>query len=207
MVQRLAFKLFLYVGCLTLLEGNCWSCKRRAYSIKKFFSTTEPIWTYTTSGRTNIRCLVDQVNVMEQSSVIFTRSCYNQGIKLSRIFLGTFKKDRKKHMDVKPQGKGIHFQEDLLYMSDDESCAVIVVTTKFCAKHLTYDLRVRNSHIKHPPHPKCVEEYRRYERHGKILYDSSCQNILARKGESGLYEPQQDRCGNRTHSSSFSRPP
>ncbi|XP_049276450.1 uncharacterized protein LOC119373676 isoform X2 [Rhipicephalus sanguineus] len=181
MVQRLAFKLFLYVGCLTLLEGNCWSCKRRAYSIKKFFSTTEPIWTYTTSGRTNIR--------------------------LSRIFLGTFKKDRKKHMDVKPQGKGIHFQEDLLYMSDDESCAVIVVTTKFCAKHLTYDLRVRNSHIKHPPHPKCVEEYRRYERHGKILYDSSCQNILARKGESGLYEPQQDRCGNRTHSSSFSRPP
>uniref|UniRef100_A0A131YS11 Lipocalin n=1 Tax=Rhipicephalus appendiculatus TaxID=34631 RepID=A0A131YS11_RHIAP len=199
MVQKLAFKVLLYVGCFTVLKGNCLSCGRRAYSIKKFFSTTEPIWTYTTSGRTNIRCLVDQVNVMEKSSVIFTRSCYNRQYKVSRLFYGTFDHFRKKHMDVKPEGRGINFQEDLLYISDDNSCAVILVTTKICAKRLTYDLRIRNSHIKHRPHPKCVHEYEKYERYGKVLYDPSCQNILARKGMARLYEPENSRCQNRTN--------
>uniref|UniRef100_L7LRM0 Putative group i salivary lipocalin n=1 Tax=Rhipicephalus pulchellus TaxID=72859 RepID=L7LRM0_RHIPC len=195
MVQKLVFKLILYAGCLSVLDGNCWSCKKASYSIKEFFSTPEPIWTYMTSGNTNLRCLVDQVNVMEQKLVTFTRSCYNKGYKVSRLFYGFFDKYRKKHMDVKPQGKGINFQEDLIFMSDDKSCAVILVTTKVCAKRFTYDLRVRNSHIRHSPHPKCLHVYEKFERHGIVVYDPSCQGILAKVANSKVYEPQQDRCG------------
>uniref|UniRef100_A0A131YJC0 Lipocalin n=1 Tax=Rhipicephalus appendiculatus TaxID=34631 RepID=A0A131YJC0_RHIAP len=199
MVQILAFKLILYVGSLSVLDGDCWSCKKPSYSIKEFFSTPEPIWTHTTSGNTNIKCLVDQVNVMEQRSVIFTRSCYNKGFKVSRMFTGIFDKYRKKHMDVIPKGKGIGFHEDLLYMSDDKSCGVVLVTTKACAKHFTYDLRVRNSHVGRPPHPKCLHVYEKFERRGRVIYYPWCQGILAKEANTKVYEPQQDRCGSRSN--------
>nr|XP_037275330.1 uncharacterized protein LOC119167977 [Rhipicephalus microplus] len=196
MARTLVFKLILYASGLSVLNGACWSCLKRSHSIREFLFTKEPIWTHTTSANTRIRCLVDNVNAIEKRSVIFTRSCYSQGHKVSRIFQGTFDKFRKKHMDVTPRGMGTYFQEDMLYMRSDKSCAVIMVTYPFCGRYIVYDLRVKNSHIQRPPHPKCVQEYLKYEKYGKVIYDSSCQGILAAKGKPGLYQPN-DRCPNR----------
>ncbi|XP_075721616.1 uncharacterized protein LOC119167977 isoform X1 [Rhipicephalus microplus] len=193
MVQTLAFKLIIYVCSLGALDGACWSCLKRSYSIREFFFTREPIWTHTTSAKTRISCLVDVVNVMETRSVIFTRSCYSNGYKVSRAFEGIFDKFRRKHMNVTPKGNGANFQEDILYMSSDRSCAVIAVTYPFCGRHVMYDLRVRNSHIQKPLHHKCVHVYQKYERYGRVLYNSSCQGILPSTIKAGLYQPN-DRC-------------
>ncbi|XP_075721617.1 uncharacterized protein LOC119167977 isoform X2 [Rhipicephalus microplus] len=164
MVQTLAFKLIIYVCSLGALDGACWSCLKRSYSIREFFFTREPIWTHTTSAKTRISCLVDVVNVMETRSVIFTRSCYSNGYKVSRAFEGIFDKFRRKHMNVTPKGR-----------------------------HVMYDLRVRNSHIQKPLHHKCVHVYQKYERYGRVLYNSSCQGILPSTIKAGLYQPN-DRC-------------
>uniref|UniRef100_A0A224YH76 Lipocalin n=1 Tax=Rhipicephalus zambeziensis TaxID=60191 RepID=A0A224YH76_9ACAR len=199
MVETLAFKIFLYAGCLTLLEGDCWPCKRQAHSIKKFYFTKEPIWTLMTSGHTNIRCLVDRVNAMEKKSVFFTRCCYNRGYKVCRTFEGIFVTGRKKHMEVKNLGKGMNFQEDLLYATDDYRCSVVMVTTTVCGKYRTYDLRIRGAYIVLRPPPKCLEHYRKFERHGTVLYERNCTDILKRQEKAGSYEPQNDRCGNRVN--------
>nr|XP_037290691.1 uncharacterized protein LOC119185995 [Rhipicephalus microplus] len=177
---KLALKIIIYTGCWVVLDGNNWPHRKWACSIKEFFSTSEPIWTHTTTGKTNLRCLVDQVNEMKQQFIIYTRSCYNKEYKVSRILYGTFYEHRRKHMDVKPKGKGVSFQEDLLYVSGDKSCAVIMVTTNVGAKRVTYDVRVRNSHIRWPPHHKCLHVYEKFEMHGQVLYDPSCQGILAK---------------------------
>ncbi|XP_037576065.1 uncharacterized protein LOC119458302 isoform X1 [Dermacentor silvarum] len=197
MAEKLLFTALLCAVSLTVIECNCLGCGRRAYSIRKLFSTTEPIWIYTTSGPTNVRCLVDVVDRMERMSVNFTRSCYNQGHKVSREFQGVFDQHRKKHMDVKSSGHIGNLEEDLLFMSHDYSCAVVLVTTKVCAKLHKYDLRIRNSFITKPPQDNCLKVFQKYEKYGKVLYDPSCQHILAKRGESQSYEPQEERCKNK----------
>ncbi|XP_075722781.1 uncharacterized protein LOC119167978 isoform X2 [Rhipicephalus microplus] len=186
-------------GCWVVLDGNNWPYRKWSCSIKEFYYTSEPIWTHTTSGYTRIRCLVDRVNAMEKKSVFFTRSCYNRGHKVSRAFEGIFVTGRKKHMDVKNLGKGMGFQEDLLYATDDYRCAVVMVTTTVCGKHRTYDLRIRGAYIILKPPPKCLEHYLKFEKHGTVVYEKNCTDILKRQQKAGLYEPQNDRCGNRVH--------
>ncbi|XP_049515537.1 uncharacterized protein LOC119434723 [Dermacentor silvarum] len=136
---------------------------------------------------------------MERISVNFTRSCYNRGYKVSRTLQEIFYTDRRKHMDVKTFGPILNFQEDLLFMSDDSSCAVVMVTTNICGKRHKYDLRIRNTFITKTPHKNCVKAFEKYEKHAKVIYDPSCQHILAKLGESQPYEPQKERCINEVH--------
>ncbi|XP_070377432.1 uncharacterized protein [Dermacentor albipictus] len=137
MAGKLLFTALLCAACFTVLKCNCWGCGRRAASIRKLFSTNEPIWIYSTSGPTHLRCLVDVVDIMERMSVNFTRSCYNGGRKVSRLLQGIFDQRRKKHMDVKTSGPLFNFQEDLLFMSDDCSCAVVMTTRNVCVHTTT----------------------------------------------------------------------
>nr|XP_054928616.1 uncharacterized protein LOC126534043 isoform X5 [Dermacentor andersoni] len=146
MAGKLLFTALLSAACLTVLECNCWGCGRRASNIRKLFSTNEPIWIYSTTGPTKLRCLVDVVDIMERMSVNFTRSCYNRGHKVSRSLQGIFDQRRKKHMDVKTSGPLFNFQEDLLFMSDDYSCAVVMTTTNVCGTQPHHGRRVEFCH-------------------------------------------------------------
>ncbi|XP_070377435.1 uncharacterized protein [Dermacentor albipictus] len=170
MAGKLLFMALLYAACLTGLECNCWSCGRRASSIRKLFSTKEPIWIYSTTGPTKLRCLVDVVITMERMSVNFTRSCYNRGHKVSRSLHGIFDQHRKNHMDVKTAGK-----------------------------NLRYDLRIMNDFITKPPLKKCLKWFHKYEKHGIVLYDPSCQHILAQRGTSQPYGQEKERCKGGIH--------
>ncbi|XP_075554825.1 uncharacterized protein LOC142587584 isoform X13 [Dermacentor variabilis] len=135
---------------------------------RKLFSTNEPIWIYSTSGPTQLR--------------------------VSRSLQGIFDERRKKHMDVKTSGPLFNFQEDLVFMSDDYSCAVVMTTTNVCGKVIRYDLRIRNAFIKKPPQKNCLKWFHKYEKHGTVRYDPSCQHILAHHGESKPYDEEQERC-------------
>nr|XP_037275332.1 uncharacterized protein LOC119167980 [Rhipicephalus microplus] len=102
-------------------------------------------------------------------------------------------------MDVINLRRGMNFQEDLLFATDDYRCAVIMVTTTVCGRHRTYDLRIRGAYVILRPPAKCLEEYLKYEKHGKVIYEPSCPSILKRHEKTALYEPQIDRCGNRNN--------
>ncbi|XP_054928037.1 uncharacterized protein [Dermacentor andersoni] len=194
MAGKLLFRALLCVACFSVLKCNCWGCGRRAASIRKLFSTNEPIWIYSTSGPTQLRCLVDVVDIKEGMSVNFTRSCYNRGHKLSRSFQGIFDEHRKKYMEVETSDSAFKFHEDLLFMSDDNSCAVVMSTTNVCGRLRRYDLRIRNAFITKPPQKNCLTWFQKYEKHGIFIYDPSCQHILAQRGKSQPYEQEQERC-------------
>ncbi|XP_075554824.1 uncharacterized protein LOC142587584 isoform X12 [Dermacentor variabilis] len=115
-------------------------------------------------------------------------------ITVSRSLQGIFDERRKKHMDVKTSGPLFNFQEDLVFMSDDYSCAVVMTTTNVCGKVIRYDLRIRNAFIKKPPQKNCLKWFHKYEKHGTVRYDPSCQHILAHHGESKPYDEEQERC-------------
>nr|XP_037275744.1 uncharacterized protein LOC119168440 [Rhipicephalus microplus] len=212
MAIRKLFKAFVLAALMTCLkcQKKIPGSTENA-DITRFYDKNGVIWTLETTEPTTIRCKFDVVNKSTHHGVRLMRQYYWIGSRtnfyldgtfmskrskehvqrnedhrerVSRILYGTFYEHRRKHMDVKPKGKGVSFQEDLLYVSGDKSCAVIMVTTNVGAKHVTYDLRVKNSHIRSPPHPKCLYVYEKFERHGQVLYDPSYQGILAKSANS-----------------------
>ncbi|XP_037275411.2 uncharacterized protein LOC119168097 isoform X1 [Rhipicephalus microplus] len=169
----------LFALCLSPTESfNLFSFrKKKAYNIRKFFDTEEPIWTYTTSKRANVWCEVGVTNNVTESSVSFKRSSYDRKGRTSGILEGKLS-DRKKHMDIKSQDGVYTLHEDIIYMNQNGSCAVIMVTTAFGGKQSTFDLRVRNSSIAWGPTEKCKKHFKKHEAQGQNIYQPQCQRIL-----------------------------
>ncbi|XP_054928791.1 uncharacterized protein [Dermacentor andersoni] len=96
--------------------------------IVQFFDTTEAIWTVYTTGPTDRRCEVDLVQDVTKASVYFKRQFFLGEEKISRRILGTFNPNRKKHMEIHIPGSNNTAAEDILYMSENKGCAVIMTT-------------------------------------------------------------------------------
>ncbi|XP_037500478.1 uncharacterized protein LOC119374449 isoform X4 [Rhipicephalus sanguineus] len=172
----LALGALLFALCLNPAESfSFFPFKRKkAYNIRKFLDTKEPIWTYTTSRRANIWCEVGVTDNVTENSVFFKRSSYDRKGRTSAILEGKLS-DRKKHMDI----DGVYtMQEDIIYMSRNGSCAVIMVTTTFGGKQSTFDLRVKNSSLAWGPTKKCKKNFGKHEGQGQNIYQPQCQRIL-----------------------------
>ncbi|XP_037500477.1 uncharacterized protein LOC119374449 isoform X3 [Rhipicephalus sanguineus] len=135
----LALGALLFALCLNPAESfSFFPFKRKkAYNIRKFLDTKEPIWTYTTSRRANIWCEVGVTDNVTENSVFFKRSSYDRKGRTSAILEGKLS-DRKKHMDI----DGVYtMQEDIIYMSRNGSCAVIMESNQ----RSTYESRIHRS--------------------------------------------------------------
>ncbi|XP_075556978.1 uncharacterized protein LOC142589081 isoform X2 [Dermacentor variabilis] len=119
---------FLFAVCFVMSECKFPTYPSQAYKIRKFFDTTDPIWTVYTTGPTNRRCEVDIVQDMTKASVYFKRQFVLGEEKISRRILGTFNPNRKKHMEINIPGSNHTVAEDILYMSENQGCAVIMAT-------------------------------------------------------------------------------
>ncbi|XP_049527128.1 uncharacterized protein LOC119458406 isoform X2 [Dermacentor silvarum] len=91
---------FLFAVCLVPSECKFAAHAMKAYSIRKFLDTKEPIWTVHTTGPTDRRCEVDEVEDVTNASAYFKRQFYLGEKKTSTRILGTFSSHRKKHMDI-----------------------------------------------------------------------------------------------------------
>uniref|UniRef100_L7LT70 Putative group i salivary lipocalin n=1 Tax=Rhipicephalus pulchellus TaxID=72859 RepID=L7LT70_RHIPC len=178
------------VVCFVLLFALClkpvqsfkfFSFKRKkAYDMRKFLNTEEPIWTYNTTKRTNVWCEVNVKHNFTESSIFFTRSSYDRKGRTTALLEGKFVSDRKKHMDMSSPDGVYMLNEDIVYMSDDRGCAVIAVTSSFDGQKESFDLRVRNSSLTSGITEKCKRKFSKRVPEGQIIYKPQCQRILDR---------------------------
>ncbi|XP_037501332.1 uncharacterized protein LOC119375219 [Rhipicephalus sanguineus] len=145
----LVCSVLLSVVCLNPVESFKFLSfkKKEAYNIRKFLNTEEPIWTYNTSKRVNVWFEVGVKNSVTDGSIFFTGSSYDRKGMTSAVLEGKFDPDRKKHIDISSPDGVYTLQEDIVYMSDDRGCAVIIVTSSFDGQQESFDLRVRNSSL------------------------------------------------------------
>ncbi|XP_037500473.1 uncharacterized protein LOC119374448 [Rhipicephalus sanguineus] len=172
----------LFVVCLNHVESFKFLSfkKKKAYNIRKFLNTEEPIWTYNTSKRVNVWCEVGVKNSVTDGSIFFTRSSYDRKGMTSAVLEGKFDRDRKKHIDISSPDGVYTLQEDIVYMSDDRGCAVIIVTSSFDGQQESFDLRVRNSSLTSGITEKCKHKFSKRVSEGQIIYKPKCQRILDR---------------------------
>ncbi|XP_049527126.1 uncharacterized protein LOC125946954 [Dermacentor silvarum] len=178
---------FLFSVCLVLSECKFGPYPMKAYSIRKFLDTTEPIWTVYTTGPTTRRCEVDEVLDVTKASVYIKRHFFLRGKQMSTRITGTFSPYRTKHMEIHISGSPYIVSEDILYLSAKLDCAVIMTTTNIERKKKhTYDVRVRNSAISLSPGADCLARFRDLVNWEQVIYTRDCQHVLNKKPTSLL---------------------
>nr|XP_054928603.1 uncharacterized protein LOC129380119 [Dermacentor andersoni] len=186
MTEKNLLAVILLATTLTVLESKLTFFRRRSVSMHKFLDVKEPIWTYTTSRRTDILCEVDVVTNITASSVFFTRFSYDRKGRTSGNLEGIFNQRRKKYMLVHTQGGAYDLHEEVLYMSSDSSCAVIMVSRLFGGTFRSYDLRVIDSLAAFGPHKDCVRKFKKRDSRGQVIYRPQCSDILHNKTQAPL---------------------
>uniref|UniRef100_A0A224YH85 Lipocalin n=1 Tax=Rhipicephalus zambeziensis TaxID=60191 RepID=A0A224YH85_9ACAR len=163
-------------GLFTYRIGNCF---QRA-DIRKFVCTTQRIWTYNTSESGYVRCKVDQAKNRCNMSISFRRMYFydEQQRWIARNLEGLFSKHQKDVMHVRNQGRVFIAKEKILYMSWKYRCAVIKVLQEHFGWEAFYDLRIWDAWIKLGPHAKCVQQFAKHTRKGKVIYGPLCDHIL-----------------------------
>uniref|UniRef100_A0A6G5A5F9 Putative lipocalin n=1 Tax=Rhipicephalus microplus TaxID=6941 RepID=A0A6G5A5F9_RHIMP len=178
MSRKLILAIVLLASSLTVLECAFNFFRRKTYKIHKFLDSKEPIWTYTTSRRTDILCEVDVMINISATTINFTRTSYDRKGRTSAVLHGEFHERRKKHLLVHTEGGVYDLHEEMLYMSSDHSCAVFMVTRLFGGTFRSYDLRLRNSSVAKGPRKDCVRKFKRRDLRGQVIYRPMCQDIL-----------------------------
>ncbi|KAL1484018.1 hypothetical protein MTO96_032817 [Rhipicephalus appendiculatus] len=191
---RLSIAIVLVVCAATEVHSFNWKELRdgcNTTDIKKFWNTTEPIWTHTTAKTTgyNFSCLVDIKNNENGSYMIFNRSYYSSStmekstLTLKGLVSPGNAFDQPAMLLYHPNDT-LYAVEKLLYASADGQCGVF----KF-SKHLDVvriDLRVKNSSVGKELDLGCsiffwdsYQYHKRREHMSNVtLYDPSCQRIL-----------------------------
>ncbi|XP_049525989.1 uncharacterized protein LOC119458309 isoform X2 [Dermacentor silvarum] len=153
MAQKQLFAALLVTAFMTLLK--CIHVDYRGVFIaspemRKFVGTREPIWTYSETGTSLVRCKVDITRTMNDRAVLFRRMYSYAGQKYSSDQWGVFDKLYKERMSIRP-----------------------------AAPTRWYELRVRNSAIATGPHEECLQEFKSVTYPRRIVYTPDCQRLLA----------------------------
>ncbi|KAL1480027.1 hypothetical protein MTO96_051379 [Rhipicephalus appendiculatus] len=118
-----------------------------------FVNTTRPVWTYKTTQTDDVLCRVDVMRQINPAFIYFNRTHVYHGRTIRIQLHGVFRRVHKERMDVGPLAMRPTYEEYLLFMSRDSTCAVIMVRSSIATYHY-YDLRVRDCSIRAGPHPK-----------------------------------------------------
>nr|XP_050037590.1 uncharacterized protein LOC126534351 isoform X2 [Dermacentor andersoni] len=162
--------------------------------LKRFWNTTEPIWTVTTADTENsgLSCLVD-VKENDTGSYTYFQRSHNVSSTQERKtvefkgYVSPGNKFDRTAMLLYYTNNTLYAKEDLLYESPDSSCGVI----KFFhhPEVIRLDLRVKNSSIETGRHTICFQYFLQAVKYyqskppypdikNRTLYNSSCQAIL-----------------------------
>nr|XP_054928622.1 uncharacterized protein LOC126534930 isoform X3 [Dermacentor andersoni] len=143
-----------------------------------FVETPEPIWTYNSTLGVSFRCKVDVMSVCTENVIQFNRTHYINHRKQTRALKGLFRPDRKDQMFVRMLGGWTITAEQLVYVNENNSCAVLELWLPFPGTRPWYDLRIKNSSVVEGPSEDCSLYFNKTAGAGKPLYSSDCQAIL-----------------------------
>ncbi|XP_037576057.1 uncharacterized protein LOC119458295 [Dermacentor silvarum] len=206
MERRKLFSAVLIISTFMVLQCNGIFFGKR-YNIRKFLSTSMPIWTHTTTIGSDEYCEVDVLQQLYKDVIYYTHSSYEvtkgKLKKVHRKMEGDFDK-----YDMYAHEKGHvtqNLKHEIVFLDETHHCAVILVLpmSDFAGRR-SMELRVWNSSIHTGPSHKCLKHYYSVESHGHVIYKPYCQKLVLNKHPSLL--PHQQLQG-RNHSLTIGQKP
>nr|XP_054928595.1 uncharacterized protein LOC126534072 isoform X6 [Dermacentor andersoni] len=111
--------------------SKCAPALIKKVDIRKFVGTREPIWTWNTTTKERASCVVDEMKILTQRSIFFTRTFYinNELPPIVRNYMGIIPKQEPNAMELRRSDNHFPVKETILYLSEKCHCAVIRVTS------------------------------------------------------------------------------
>uniref|UniRef100_L7LTG7 Putative group i salivary lipocalin n=1 Tax=Rhipicephalus pulchellus TaxID=72859 RepID=L7LTG7_RHIPC len=165
-------------------------------NVKKFYNTSEPIWTFYSTEHSKIECKVDMMLDMNETYVKFeTAFSARGGARINVTNLGKFEKwktQKEFHrgcfnaMILSNPGREPYGFEKLLFQTLDNNCGVFLLGVNNLP-YQWYEMRVKNSTVRRP-HWACVMNfasatYRKAKE--REVYWPKCQRMFNGKAEGG----------------------
>uniref|UniRef100_L7LR04 Putative group i salivary lipocalin n=1 Tax=Rhipicephalus pulchellus TaxID=72859 RepID=L7LR04_RHIPC len=163
------------------------------HSIVQFLSTTEKIWVYNSTEKSNKICSVDVMDDVTPFYANMTRYYISDGViknitaealyDIHPIFATTA--DPYNEMQIQTSATREPY-ETLLYQSNDSECGVFFMNYHndlSLPDGTWFELRLRNSSIEKGPHENCslMWEYVTQYQTARYSYTPSCQCIFAQR--------------------------
>uniref|UniRef100_A0A131Z4R7 Lipocalin n=1 Tax=Rhipicephalus appendiculatus TaxID=34631 RepID=A0A131Z4R7_RHIAP len=165
------------------LTGSSQSIFIKENEFKAFLNTPQPIWTLNTTNKYNKNfCIVDIKQHMLKEKIMYRHTFYVDYSRRQRVSVqmeGTFK--YSDNMVASPKGSKVVFKHHLVYLDEDNFCAVIKVSPKLPSRGQSWhDLRMWNSTFAKYRRPSitCAHYFNLAAKHGRQTYLPICQKIL-----------------------------
>ncbi|XP_037499663.1 uncharacterized protein LOC119373673 [Rhipicephalus sanguineus] len=196
------FAFLLLLPTASPLGGYRKGMRGQRLNIKKFYNTSEPIWTFYSTEHSKIECKVDMMLDMNTTYVKFeTAFSAKGGARINVTNLGKFEKwkaEKEYHrgtfnaMILSNPDRPPYGFEKLLFQTLDNSCGVFLLGVND-VPYQWYEMRVKNSTVRRP-HWACVmnfadETYRKGRE--REVYWNRCQKMFNAKPEGGKWRWQE----------------
>uniref|UniRef100_A0A6G5A5D5 Putative lipocalin n=1 Tax=Rhipicephalus microplus TaxID=6941 RepID=A0A6G5A5D5_RHIMP len=160
MLKKL-YSLLIFTSLITIYDAKYFKFKFNMYNVTKFMDTSLKIWTYNTTKRTNLTCLVDAVYNISRESVYFNRS-YRSGLEWSQFSKeGLFDARDQRLMMVRRPGGLVESTEILEFANDNYTCGIFRVWPGGGHGLRLYDLRFKDYDKWDKPDQVCIDEFNR----------------------------------------------
>uniref|UniRef100_A0A023FV02 Putative lipocalin-3 1 n=1 Tax=Amblyomma cajennense TaxID=34607 RepID=A0A023FV02_AMBCJ len=201
------YRIFFLVVVFALLyatESSHGGRKGGKTDIKEFLNTTDIIWTYNTTAKKRLACLMDFKKEVTEKDIKFYRHHFLGQMRWATIdLIGRFNiwhpEDRKTskpydYMEVKTFKHMKWVDDEILeYQHHDNTCGVFTVMSYGGIRpSISHELRVKNSSIQMGPKHECKEQFRKVLGKGekiKRVYDHRCHKALKNHNEHFLHLP------------------
>nr|XP_054928144.1 uncharacterized protein LOC126534500 [Dermacentor andersoni] len=164
--------------------------KKEEYrDILKFLNTTEIIWVYQSTERTNDTCKADGIEYVYELGACITRYHISKGhtnktstaVEFSYHWAGEDTSLPYHEMTV-PNEEILTPYETLVYQSENDECGVFFMNFHRELKDpaVWFELRLRNTSVIKGPDKECLKHFRDYSQQQNLTYNytSECQRIF-----------------------------
>uniref|UniRef100_L7LSS4 Putative group i salivary lipocalin n=1 Tax=Rhipicephalus pulchellus TaxID=72859 RepID=L7LSS4_RHIPC len=148
------------------------------YSIRRFVTTPQRLWTYKASRAGRISCQFNQMRTSSPLEIFYNRTFLFRRGRHSISLRGEFDAQHRNRMDVRTDDLQQTFlsRETLLYLADKASCGVLKIET--IDRGVYYELRVLNDYVETIPDHGCRSHFFRFARTGRLIYSPECQHLV-----------------------------
>ncbi|KAL1451216.1 hypothetical protein MTO96_043909 [Rhipicephalus appendiculatus] len=148
------------------------------YSIRRFVTTPQRLWTYKVSKAGRIRCQYNQMRTASPFEIVYNRTFLCRRGRRSISLRGEFDVQHKNRMLVRSNDLQQIFlsRETLLYLGDRASCGVLKIETTDRA--VFYELRVTDDYVGTIPDHGCRRHFYCIAHGGRLIYSPECQDLV-----------------------------
>uniref|UniRef100_A0A6G5A4C4 Putative lipocalin n=1 Tax=Rhipicephalus microplus TaxID=6941 RepID=A0A6G5A4C4_RHIMP len=158
------------------------------YDFTKLFEQNKTVWTYFSSWNDTYTCKREVMknrrgNTLELQ-IFYTENNRTHNYTVNGTLSNVQAKGSPLNAIYMKDNTGDRLNKELIFATNDYSCAVVYIESFYGPQHVTFDLLVKESRVRKGPRRACIRRYNKqvkgrvFHQANRTLYSSECSSQL-----------------------------